>query len=138
MVSLRSSSLRTRRTFLATAIACLAFLHALNFAFFAFDRMDFASGAGASVAIAGDLCRIAPDEGGDQPASPHPSHCHHCTLCTIGGQSAFDAMAVLASVLFLLAPRSDAAPAWFLRENRAIWPSGDGSAWLSGVPPPIS
>jgi hypothetical protein len=138
MVSLRPSLLGMRRILLATVVACLAFLHALNSGFFALERVHFAAGTGPSVAIAGEICRTARDEGRGQPGSPHPSHCHHCILCTIGVQSALDAVGVLASVLFLYAPRSDAAPAWFLREARAIRLSGDGSAWTSGVPPPIS
>src|SRR5450631_901975 len=89
--------------------------------------------------LAGDICGAAQDDGGKSPASPGPVHCHYCILCMIGAHDpALNAMAVLADVFVLLSPQSDNVLAWSRREKRALWPPGFASAWLSGVPPPVS
>jgi hypothetical protein len=141
MVKPRPKSKRMPRAFLAGAVACLFFLQTLSFVFFPNGRIAFARGdTGGSIMMTADICRAAQDDGGKFPATPaHPGHCHHCILCTIGAHdSTLNAMALLANVFVLLSPRSDDAPAWSRREERTPWPSGFASAWLSGVPPPVS
>jgi hypothetical protein len=45
------------------------------------------------------------------------------------------AMALLATVFVLLAPTSDAAPAWVRRRKPAALPTGLAGSWLARAPP---
>ncbi len=126
----------TARGFFAGAVACLLFLQALGFVFSSNGRIAFASGAvGSSIIMADEICHAAPD-GGKAPAPL--SHHHHCALCAIGKhhQAAY-AVAILASVIVALAPRSNDAPARFVHDDLAPSPLGWTSSWSSRAPPPL-
>jgi hypothetical protein len=130
----RSESLP--RALLAGAAACLILLQALAFVVSPFGRFA-AGGADGSIAMEAQICGADRDDGGAPPAAPgHHAYCHHCILCASGDQvSALTAMALLACLFILLAPRSDLAPVMRRHENKVLWPSGFASSWTSRAPP---
>jgi hypothetical protein len=140
MVKFRPQSQRMQRAFLVSVVACLFLLQTLSFIFSPEGRLAFAKGnTGGSIVMAGDICRAAQNDGGKTPATPGSGHCHHCILCTSGAHdSTLNALALLVNVFVLLAPRSDVAPIWPRHAERALWPPGFASTWLSGVPPSVS
>jgi hypothetical protein len=134
MGNVRLTGRKSAREFIAYAVVCLFLLQALAFVFSSNGRVAFASGdAGASIAMAGEICYVAPD-GGKAPA-PH-SHRHHCTLCSLAHQDkAMDVVAILATVMVVLSPRSNDAPAWFVHDELTSSPLGWTSSWSSRAPP---
>jgi hypothetical protein len=138
---MREASLTARkpaRAFIAGAVACLFLLQTLAFVFTSNGRIAFASGdAGASIAMAGEICQAKTDADGKTPA-PH-SHHHRCTLCSLGHRDqATDVVALLASVIAVLAPRPDNTPAWFVHDEFTPFPPGWTSSWSSRAPPSFS
>lgn len=129
---------KTGARILAGAVACMFLLQTLAFVFSSNGRIAFASrDAGASIAMAGEICQSKTDNGGKAPA--HSGHHHHCALCSIGDRDqAADAIAILASVIVAPTPRSNDAPAWFVRDEPAPSPLGWTSSWSSRGPPIFS
>lgn len=125
------------RPIVAGAVACLFLLQTLAFVFSSNGRIAFSSGdVGASIAMAGEICQAKTD-GGKAPA--HSSHSHHCALCSTGDRDhAVDAVALLATVIVVLAPHSNDAPAWFVHDEPTPSPLGWASSWSSRAPPIFS
>ncbi|MGO9768968.1 MAG: DUF2946 family protein [Roseiarcus sp.] len=107
----------------------------MAFVFSANGRIAFSSGdAGASIAMAGEICHAKPDDSGKSPAQP--ARHHYCTVCSIANNApAVDAIALAAGVVIVFAPRSDDAPTWFHRDYLSPLPVGWTSSWSSRAPP---
>lgn len=129
---------RMARAPVTHGIVALFLLQTLAFVFSSNGRVVFAGAdAGSSIAMAGEICQSMARGDGEPPA--RPTHHHHCTLCSAGGDGqAENVAAFLARVILVLAPRSDAAPAWPLRNDAASFPTGWTSSWSSRAPPPLS
>jgi hypothetical protein len=135
MVKFRLKAIGNRRSLLAVAVLCLFLLQALAFVFSPNGRIAFSSGdAGVSIAMAGEMCHAKSDESGKAPAQP--AHFHHCALCSIANNTqALDAVALAASVIAVLEPRSGDAPAWFVTYEHSRPILGWTSCWSSRAPP---
>ena len=131
-------SQRIARTLLSSVVASLFLLQAVAFIFSSNGRVAFSNGeAGASIAMAGEICRANTDDGGKAPAQP--SHHHHWAVCCIGRHDdAIGAVADLAQVIIGLTPRSGDAPASFVHDELALRLLGWTSSWSSRAPPAIS
>jgi hypothetical protein len=128
------------RGFFAGGVACLFLLQALAFVFSSNGRIAFASGDGeASIAMAGEICHAGAHDSADSGKAPAPhGHHHHCALCAVGNHHhAVYTIAILASVIIILTPRSNDAPALFVHDELAPPPLGWTSSWSSRAPPPI-
>jgi len=126
------------RSLLSSAVAGLFLLQILAFVVSSNGRIAFSSGdAGASIAMAGEICGAKTDDGGKAPAQP--SHHHHCALCSVGSDDdGVDAVAHLAKVIIVLTPRSDDATTWCVDDDLAPFPLGWTSSWSSRAPPVLS
>jgi len=120
------------------AVACLFLLQALAFIFSANGRVAFSSaGAGASIAMAGEICHAKADD--DDKAPAHSDHHSHCDVCSIGNHDQVaSAVAILPRVIAVLVPRSDEAPAWFVFKEPTLASDASVSSWSSRAPPLFS
>jgi hypothetical protein len=135
MAGIRLKLQGSARKHVASAIMCLLLLQTFAFAFSPGGSLRFShSGSGASVTAAGEICRLDIDDNGKTPA-PH-GRVHHCTVCCIGERDpAVDAAAILAAVVAVLAPQSDATPVWFAHRDFRPRPPGRASNWSPRAPP---
>jgi Protein of unknown function (DUF2946) len=138
MVKLLPILQKMPRTLLPSVVVSLFLLQTMAFVFSSAGRAAFSSGvAGASIAMAGEICRAKSDDGGKAPAQP--SHHHHCALCSVGNDDdVVDVVADFAKVIIVLTPRSGDAPAWFVQDYPAPSPLGWTSSWSSRAPPVLS
>jgi len=134
----RSKSKGTQCALITSAVALLFLLQTLAFVFSTSGRLAFSNGdAGASIAMAGEICHASSDDGGKAPAQP--AHQHHCTLCTANHlHNAVYPVGILASVIAFLTPQSDEAPARLILDELAPPPLGWTSSWSSRAPPSLS
>jgi hypothetical protein len=135
----RSNSRGTTFPLVTSGIALLFLVQTLAFVFSMNGRLAFsAGGAGASIAMAGEICHAKPDDGGETPAQP--THQHHCALCSIGKSAhELDVLALIPGVVIVIVLASlsgdGGAPGWSLYDNLPSLPVGWTSSWSSRAPP---
>ncbi len=136
----RSKSRGTPCALITSGVALLFLVQMLAFIFSPNGRIAFStSDAGASIAMAGEICHTSPS--GEDETPPQPARHHHCTLCSIAYNSrTLDAIFLAASFVVMPAPRSGHgnAPSWSLSDNLPSLPVGWTSSWSSRAPPPIA
>ncbi|WP_018266368.1 DUF2946 family protein [Methylosinus sp. LW4] len=134
MVALPLSMRRWASRFAAAALACLLLSEALSFVITATRHAAVSNG---DVVAAAELCDARLDASGNPPA--HPESEHGCALCIVCARDlTFDAVGLLASVVIVLAPRPNDAPARFDSADPAPSPPGWTSSWSSRAPPRFS
>jgi hypothetical protein len=124
----------------AYPVACLFLLQMFSFVLLPNARAAFSDRVPtAALSMAGELCDARAHDGGKAPAPSHHRH-QHCTLCVAGNRdlSLDDAGVLIATVIVLALPRSDAAPAWVGRHEFEPWLPGWMSSWSSRAPPFLS
>jgi len=128
------------REMVAYPVACLFLLQILSFVLLPNARAVFSDGVpAAALSMAGELCDAGAHDGGKAPAPRHHRH-QHCTLCVAGNRdlSLDDVGVLIATIIVLALPRSEAAPA--LAGRHEFEPSLPGwmSSWSSRAPPFLS
>lgn len=130
------STRRIIRPFVAALVACLLFQQALALVFsHARHSGDFGAFISSPVALSSDFC--AEKRSADDKA-PHVQHMH-CLACVLSEQSShLELNVVLAAVVLVLTPRSDAPPHFWMEQRdlappTAQWPSNR----LSRAPPSL-
>lgn len=135
-----SKSGRAARALGASGIALLFLVQTLAFILSPTGRIAFSfSAAGASIAMAGEICHASTDDGDKTPAQPIRHH--QCALCTVGNSAhEADAMALTPSVAIVLAllSRDVSAPGWPHADDLPSLPVGWTSSWSSRAPPPLA
>ena len=126
---------------LGTSVIALLFLvQTLAFILSSNGRIAFSSSAaGASIAMAGEICHINSDDSGKTPSQP--SRHHHCALCTLGNCAHdADAIALTPSVVIVpvLPSQHGNVPGWPYADDLHSLPVGWTSSWSSRAPPAIS
>lgn len=138
MAVLQRNAQRLACGFAALALVCVILLDVLSFVIAAKRHSGFSNGdVGASTSVAGEYCDARLENGGKIPA--HSGHRRSCILCIVCDRDqTFDALALLAGVIVVLAPRSYDAPARFDAGDLAPSPLGWASSWSSRAPPHFS
>jgi hypothetical protein len=135
----RSTAGGTERALVTSVVALLFLVQTLAFILSPTGRIAFSSSAaGASIAMAGEICHINSDDSGKTPSQP--SRHHHCALCTVGNCAhEADALSLTPSVAMALAlpSRDEDAPGWPYADDLPSLPVGWTSSWSSRAPPPI-
>ncbi len=126
------------RALVAGGIALFFLVQTLAFVFSPNGRIAFSNGdAGASIAMAGEVCHAGSDDSGKTPAPNHKHH-RHCALCAADNRHlALPAFVLIAAVVVFTAPRPDDAWAPFSHDELTPLPLGWTSSWSSRAPPPI-
>ncbi len=134
----RSKSGRAAHALGASGIALLFLVQTLAFILSPTGRIAFSSSAaGASIAMAGEICHANSDDGDKTQAQP--ARHHHCALCKVGNSAhEADAISLTPSVVIVLAllSRDGNAPGWPHAECLPSFPVGWTSSWSSRAPPP--
>lgn len=126
------------RQLIAGVAACLLLLQSFAVVFSLSGRAALSHGdRAAALARAGELCDAGSHDDGQAPA---PHHHQHCALCVAGHRdlSLDGAVFLVATVIVLALPQSEASPAQFRHDELKPSPSGWASSWSPRAPPSFS
>ena len=130
----------TARALVTSVVGLLFVVQTLAFILSPAGRIAFSSSAaGASIAMAGEICHLNSDNSGKTPALP--GRHHHCALCTVSNCAhEADAIALMPNVVIVpaLLSQHGNAPGWAYSGNLPLLPVGWTSSWSSRAPPPIA